>query len=242
MGAMRRQENSILTAEQARDLLAREASPEKARAMSRFFRTGPGEYAEGDVFWGVVAPRMRAVAAAAVALPLPEVERLLEDPVHEVRACALVILTLRFRKGDESQQAAIIDLYLRRADCANNWDLVDISAGMLGEWLRRRDRAVLRQLADSPVLWRQRIAVVATLPLIRAGDFTDILDLTRRLIRHPHDLMRKALGWMLREVGKRDKAVLEGFLERHVHDLARTTLRYAIERFPEAERKAWLQR
>lgn len=239
---MRRQENSILTAEQARDLLAREASPEKARAMSRFFRTGPGEYAEGDVFWGVVAPRMRAVAAAAVALPLPEVERLLEDPVHEVRACALVILTLRFRKGDESQQAAIIDLYLRRADCANNWDLVDISAGMLGEWLRRRDRAVLRQLADSPVLWRQRIAVVATLPLIRAGDFTDILDLTRRLIRHPHDLMRKALGWMLREVGKRDKAVLEGFLERHVHDLARTTLRYAIERFPEAERKAWLQR
>lgn len=242
MGAMRRQENSILTAEQARDLLAREASPEKARAMSRFFRTGPGEYAEGDVFWGVVAPRMRAVAAAAVALPLPEVERLLEDPVHEVRACALVILTLRFRKGDESQQAAIIDLYLRRADCANNWDLVDISAGMLGEWLRRRDRAVLRQLADSPVLWRQRIAVVATLPLIRAGDFTDILDLTRRLIRHPHDLMRKALGWMLREVGKRDKAVLEGFLERHVHDLARTTLRYAIERFPEVERKAWLQR
>lgn len=239
---MRRQENSILTAEQARDLLAREASPEKARAMSRFFRTGPGEYAEGDVFWGVVAPRMRAVAAAAVALPLPEVERLLEDPVHEVRACALVILTLRFRKGDESQQAAIIDLYLRRADCANNWDLVDISAGMLGEWLRRRDRAVLRQLADSPVLWRQRIAVVATLPLIRAGDFTDILDLTRRLIRHPHDLMRKALGWMLREVGKRDKAVLEGFLERHVHDLARTTLRYAIERFPEVERKAWLQR
>ncbi len=239
---MQKQRPRVLTAKEARELLAGGAAPEKARDMSRFFKTGPGQYAEGDVFWGIGAPRMRAVAAAAVALPLPEVERLLEDPVHEVRACALVIMTLRFKKGDETQRGEIIDLYLRRADCVNNWDLVDISAGMLGEWLLRRDRAVLRRLADSPILWRQRIAVVATLPLIKAGDFTDILDLTRRLIRHPHDLMHKALGWMLREVGKKDKAALETFLEHHVHDLARTTLRYAIERFPEAERKAWLQR
>ena len=141
---MQKQRPRVLTAKEARELLAGEAAPEKARDMSRFFKTGPGEYAEGDVFWGIGAPRMRAVAAAAVALPLPEVERLLEDPVHEVRACALVIMTLRFKKGDETQRGEIIDLYLRRADRVNNWDLVDISAGMLGEWLLRRDRAVLR--------------------------------------------------------------------------------------------------
>lgn len=240
--AMRKPQLAVLTAEAARGLLEDEANPDAARQMRRFFKTGPGGYAQGDIFWGVVAPRMRAVAAAAAALPLAEVERLLDDPVHEVRACALAILTLRFRKGNETQRREIIRLYLRRTDCVNNWDLVDNSAGMLGEWLRCRNRAVLRRLADSSVMWEQRIAIVATLPLIRAGEYADILDLAARLRRHPHDLMRKAIGWMLREVGKRDKAALEGFLKAHLRDLSRTTLRYAIERFPEAERQAWLRR
>lgn len=239
---MRTPQLAALTAEAVRGLLADAANPDAARQTRRFFKTGPGGYAENDVFWGVTAPRMRAVAAAAAALPLEEVERLLDDPVHEVRACALVILTLRFARGNDAQQSEIIQLYLRRTDRVNNWDLVDISAGMLGEWLRRRDRAVLRRLADSAVLWEQRIAVVATLPLIKAGDYTDMLELAERLCRHPHDLMHKAIGWMLREVGKRDKAVLEGFLECHLRELPRTTLRYAIERFPEAERRAWLRR
>lgn len=239
---MRKPQITALTAEAVRELLAAEASPDTARQTRRFFKTGPGDYAEGDVFWGVTAPRMRAVAAAARALPLEEVERLLDDPAHEVRACALVILTLRFRTGNDAQQSEIIQLYLRRAERVNNWDLVDISAGMLGEWLRRRDRAVLRRLAGSSVMWEQRIAVVATLPLIKAGEYADILDLAATLRRHPHDLMHKAVGWMLREVGKKDKAVLEGFLQAHLRELPRTTLRYAIERFPAAERRMWLKR
>ena len=238
---MKKAANSIMTALSVRESLRALANPAKAAEMARFFKTGPGEYAEGDLFWGLTAPQVRALAKAARELPLDQAERLLEDPVHEARSCALVILVERFKKADAEGQSQIIELYLRRADRINNWDLVDISAAMLGWWLSGRDRSLLYRLAESPNLWEQRMAVVGTLPLIKAGDFTDILALSERLLTHRHDLMHKAVGWMLREVGKKDRSVLEAFLERHAQAMPRTSLRYAIERFPEEERKAWLR-
>lgn len=236
----------ILTASILRDRLLALADPARAAHHLRFFRTGPGEYGEGDHFLGLTSPQVRAVAKDGRGLTLTEVERLLDDAVHEIRACGLVILVEQFKKADEVARKAIIELYLRRTDRINNWDLVDISCAILGQWLADKPRdqieALLDRLAASPVMWEQRIAVVSTLPLIKSGDFQDILRLAERLKSHPHDLMHKALGWMLREVGKKDKTVLDAFLERHVRTLPRTTLRYAIERFPEPERKAWLRR
>lgn len=225
-----------------RALLEVEADPERAAHLKRFFKTGPGEYGEGDIFWGVPTPQIRKIVKTVRHLPLSEMERLLEDPVHEVRACGLLFLVDHFKKGTEQQREALVDLYLRRTDRINNWDLVDISASVIGLWLRDKERDPLYRLADSSNLWEQRIAVVSTWALIKDNDFTDILALAEKLHTHPHDLMHKALGWMLREVGKRDKAVLEQFLDRHVSNLPRTLLRYAIERFPEPERKAWLHR
>lgn len=231
-----------MKAQDIRQCLQQHADPEKAVHMQRFFKTGPGQYGEGDVFWGLTSPVVRAVVKQGKGLPLAEVEVLLEDTVHEVRACAVLLLAARFEKGDSAERAAVIDLYLRRADRVNNWDLVDISCAMVGRWLEDKDRSLLHQLAESQNMWEQRIAVVSTLPLIKQGDFKDILALAEKLMGHKHDLMHKALGWMLREVGKKDKVVLETFLAAHVHHLPRTTLRYAIERFPAEERKAWLRR
>lgn len=238
-----------MNAASIRSMLEEQARPSQVEHSQRFFKTGPGEYAEGDIFWGIPTPVTRAVVRQGKDLPLAEVERLLEDPIHEVRACALCILVEQFRKAAPgrkgavpARQQAIIDLYLRRTDRINNWDLVDISCGILGEWLADKDRAILYRLADSPNMWEQRIAVVATMPLIKRGDFTDILALGEKLLSHPHDLMHKALGWMLREVGKKDKATLEAFLNRHIAALPRTTLRYAIERFPAPERQVWLKK
>ena len=225
-----------------REQLAKLASPQKALDMMRFFKTGPGQYSEGDVFWGVTSPMVRGVVKEARQLPLQEVEVLLEDEVHEVRACAVLILVARFQKGDLATRKAVIELYLRCARHINNWDLVDISCAILGQWAMEQDSGLLRRLGRSAQMWEQRMGVVGTLPLIKSGDFSHILPLVEELIGHKHDLMHKAMGWMLREVGKKDKAVLEEFLGRHVHSLPRTTLRYAIERFPEPERKAWLKR
>lgn len=231
-----------MKANDIRQILQQQADSEKALHMQRFFKTGPGQYGEGDIFWGLTSPMVRAVVKQGKVLPLAEMEVLLEDAVHEVRACAVLLLAERYAKGDTATRAAVIDLYLRRSDRVNNWDLVDISCAMVGRWLEDKDRSLLYRLADSPNMWEQRIAVVSTLPLIKNGDFVDILALTKKLMGHPHDLMHKAMGWMLREVGKKDKGVLERFLGTYVRRLPRTTLRYAIERFPEEERKVWLHR
>lgn len=231
-----------MNAQKIRQLLQAQAHPEKVAHVQRFFKTGPGQYGEGDVFWGIPTPEIRAVVKQGRDVPLAEIEVLLEDAIHEVRACAVLLLVARFDKGDEAQRAEVIDLYVRRAQRINNWDLVDISCAIVGRWLEDKERSLLYRWADSANMWEQRIAVVSTLPLIKKGDFKDILALTEKLMGHKHDLMHKAMGWMLREVGKKDKAVLEGFLDKYVRLLARTTLRYAIERFPEDERKAWLRR
>lgn len=225
-----------------RALLAAQADPRRAEQSSRFFKTGPGQYAEGDVFLGLSTPQMTAIARQGRDLSLAEVEKLLDDPAHEARSCALCILVERYKKADEDTRRTIVDFYLGHTARINNWDLVDASACILGQWLLDKDRDILYRLADSSNLWEQRLAVVSTLTLIKRGDFTDILALAEKLQGHPHDLMHKALGWMLREVGKKDKAVLEAFLDRFITTLPRTTLRYAIERFSEAERKAWLKK
>lgn len=230
-----------MTAADIRSLLAAQANPIRAEQSRRFFKTGPGQYAEGDEFWGLTSAQVRATVRQGRDLPLAELELLLEDSIHECRTCALLILVEQFRKADEDGRRALVDFYLRRTDRVNNWDLVDVSAPLLGLWLTDKPRDLLYRLADSPDLWEQRIAVVATQVFIKQDDFADILALTEKLLNHPHDLIHKALGWMLREVGKRDKAALEAFLARHAAALPRTTLRYSLERFPAAERVVWMK-
>lgn len=219
-------------------------SLEKAVHLSRFFKTGPGQYGEGDRFLGVMVPYSRAIAKANKAMPLEEVQLLLESPWHEARLCALLILVYRFkeRKITEEEREQIYSFYIKNARRCNNWDLVDLSCrDIVGEYLVDKDRSILYRLADSENLWEQRIAVVATWAFIRRSDFNDTLALAERLMAHKHDLMHKAVGWMLREVGKKDRETLTNFLEKNATQLPRTTLRYAIEHYPEPQRQYFLK-
>lgn len=217
--------------------------PVKREYLPKFFKTGRGEYGEGDRFLGVVVPNVRLVARRHKDEPAEVAAALLRSPWHECRLCALLMLVERFRKSDETGRKAIFDFYLTQTARINNWDLVDLSAPyIVGEYLKDKPRDVLRRLAADPLLWNQRIAVVATMPLIKDGDFTDILTLVPHFFHTPHDLMRKACGWMLREVGKKDKAVLVRFLKEHCQEMPRTMLRYAIEKFADDERRRFMQR
>lgn len=219
-------------------------SSEKAVHLSRFFKTGPGQYGEGDRFLGVMVPYSRAIAKANKAMPLEEVQLLLESSWHEARLCALLILVYRFkeRKITEEEREQIYSFYIKNARRCNNWDLVDLSCrDIVGEYLVDKDRSILYRLADSENLWEQRIAIVATWAFIRRLDFNDTLALAERLMAHKHDLMHKAVGWMLREVGKKDRETLTNFLEKNATQLPRTTLRYAIEHYPEPQRQYFLK-
>ena len=219
------------------------ADPERARHLQRFFRTGPGEYGEGDRFLGLRVPQVRAFARRHRELPLPDLAEVLASPFHEHRQAALFVLADRYRRAAPADQEAIAGFYLQHLAAVNSWDLVDGSAPhILGAHLLTRSRAVLYELARSGHLWRQRVAVLATFRFIRAGQFDDTLRLAELLRDHPHDLIHKAVGWMLREVGKRDQAVEERFLERHAARMPRTMLRYAIERFDPQRRRRYLQR
>lgn len=216
-------------------------SPLKAEHSLRFFRTGPGEYGEGDQFIGVTVPEQRKVARRYRDLPITEVSILLKHPIHECRLTALFILTDRFKRGSDQEKETIAELYLQNTRYVNNWDLVDSSAHfILGPWLETRDRSFLDQLAASSRLWDQRIAMLACYHYIRHNDFTDALRIADALVNHPHDLIHKAVGWMLREVGNRDISVEERFLIPRYRTMPRTMLRYAIEKFPEERRKAYL--
>lgn len=220
------------------------SNPAKAQAMMRFFKTGPGQYGEGDQFLGLTAPIMRQLAKRYRDCPPEEACRLLASPWHEVRSCALLLLVNSYAAAgdDDARRERIYRLYLQHTARINNWDLVDISApGIVGEHLLTRDRTPLSALAASAWLWDQRIAMIATLTFIRAGEFADTLRLVEQLLSHQHDLMHKAMGWMLREVGKRDRDTLSAFLRKHQHALPRTTLRYAIEHYPAPERQRFLQ-
>lgn len=217
--------------------------PVKREYLPKFFKTGKGEYGEGDKFLGVVVPNTRLVAKRHKDAPFDVMAELLQSGWHECRLCALLMLVERFKKSDEKERKLIYDFYLSQTARINNWDLVDLSApGIVGEYLKDKPREELYRLADSGLLWEQRIAVVSTYTLIKNNDFIDILALSERLLHHPHDLMRKAVGWMLREVGKRDEDLLVQFLEKHAKVMPRTMLRYAIEKFPEEERKEFMKR
>jgi len=231
-----------MTAAEALERLRSVADREHAAVLARFFKTGPGEYGEGDVFLGIRVPVMRKVAKEFARLALPELGSLLHCEFHEARTLALVIFVSQSEKGDEAAKKQIYDLYLANTRWINNWDLVDVSAPQIvGGYLERRSRKPLDRLAKSASLWERRISIVATHWLIRHGEFTDTLRIAAKLLADQEDLIHKAVGWMLREVGKRDVAALEAFLAEHGQVMPRTMLRYAIERFPETKRRAYLK-
>ncbi len=217
------------------------ASPETAANLQRFFKTGPGQYGEGDIFLGIKVPPLRALAKQHRDVDLVTVTRLLESRYHEERLFALLLLMQLYQAGDEAARQSAYDLYLGHTHRINNWDLVDLSAPrIVGCHLQDRPRKILYQLARSPLLWERRIAILATAWFIRLDDFADTLHIAEILLQDKHDLMHKAVGWMLREVGKRDLAAEEGFLKEHHRTMPRTMLRYAIERFPENRRRQYL--
>jgi 3-methyladenine DNA glycosylase AlkD len=218
------------------------ASAKDARVLQRFFKTGPGEYGEGDLFLGVRVPELRRLARQSDGLARGDALALLKSRHHEERLLALLILVRRFERGSPAEQEWVYEACLRHTRHINNWDLVDLSApSIVGAWLLRRDRSLLDRLAASPFLWERRIAVLATLAFIRQGQFDDTLRLCASLLEDQEDLIHKACGWMLREAGKRNPAALEGFLRQYVSRMPRTMLRYAIERLPKTRRKAWLK-
>lgn len=217
-------------------------NPAQAAILRRFFKTAPGEYGAGDVFWGLMVPQVRAVLAGFSEVPLAVAGDLLDSPVHEVRFFALAALVRAYARGAAAARAAIFDFYLSRTARINNWDLVDASApGIVGRHLPPGGgRRVLGRLAASPLLWERRIAMVSTLEHIRRGNLDNTFWLAERLLGDPEDLMHKATGWMLREAGKRDQQALFTFLDAHAARLPRTALRYALERIAPEIRRKWM--
>lgn len=254
-----KKDRHIITAEDIIETMSSMEDTAQRQVLMRFFKTGKGEYGEGDRFLGLRVPQTRMVVREArLSVPLTEIKKLLYSEWHEVRLCGFLLLVEEMnavmpRRSSPSSMAKrrdeIAHFYLEHARQANNWDLVDLSSGyVIGQWLLcpsadgvMPDRHILDRLALSPCLWEQRIAIVSTLMLIRHHQYDDTLRLATTLLHHPHDLIHKAVGWMLREVGKRDITLLRAFLEQHHDSMPRTTLRYAIERMDERERKKWLK-
>jgi len=217
------------------------AEPARVEVLRSFFRTGAGEYGEGDLFIGVRVPALREVCRECRGAALREIRALLSSPIHEERALSLLLLVDAFTRGDQTERKRLYDFYLAHTAQINNWDLVDCSASaIVGGWLYQRSRTKLRALARSASLWERRIAIVATHHFIRHGEVEDTLEIADLLLDDPHDLIHQAVGWMLREAAKRDGARLRRFLDERAHRMPRTMLRYAIERFPAAERLAYL--
>lgn len=207
------------------------SNSKKAKISAWFFKTGKGEYGEGDKFIGGTVPEMRKVAKKYVDLDLFELEKLLKNKIHEYRFTALEILVMKYEKALLKEKKIIVSFYLKNKRQINNWDLVDTSAPyILGDWLSKNDRSVLYKLAESKSLWDRRIAIVSTFAFIRAGQFDDTLKLALILIDDKEDLLHKAVGWMLREVGKRSEKTLIDFLDQNWQEMPRTMLRYAVER------------
>lgn len=218
-------------------------NPEKAKVLSGFFKTGKGEYGEGDKFLGVVVPLQRKIVKEYFqSLTLSEAEKLLASPFHEERLTALLILVKKFEKGNEKEQKAIFYLYIKNSKRINNWDLVDLSTpNIVGNFLLDRDRKILYKLILSKNLWERRIAILATFAFIKNGEYKDAFQICEKILEDREDLIHKASGWMLREVGKRcGEEIEEKFLKKHYKNMPRTMLRYAIERFPEKKRKNYL--
>ncbi len=223
--------------------LSKLADPLRAQSNAWFFKTGPGEYGEGDKFISVTVPQIRKVTKEFYKqLSLKQVIQSLHSPWHEERLAALFMLVLKYQKGNEQQKTEVVNCYLANTKFVNNWDLVDSSAPyILGDWLLARDKEILYTLCKSEILWERRISVITTLMFIRKGEFGDTMDLAEQLLYDKEDLIHKAVGWCLREVGKKVEDLLEDFLNKYAATMPRTTLRYAIEKFPETKRRYYLK-
>jgi len=221
------------------------AKPTRAFELQRFFKTAKGQYGEGDVFLGLTVPEVRKIATKYKKLSFDEIEKLTSSDFHEFRLCGLVILTLQFKASKErSEQKRIFNFYMKQAKAGyvNNWDLVDVTAPIIGAYLvgENDPYPLLEKLARSKSLWERRLAIIFTFAFIRAGELDPTIELSRRLLKDDHDLIHKAVGWMLRETGKKDGQLLRSFLTANASQMPRTMLRYSIEKFSEAERKKWL--
>lgn len=222
--------------------LGKYADKEKAKLLQRFFKTGKGEYGEGDIFLGLTVPKIRDLARRFPNLDFDELQDLLNSKIHEKRMLALVILVNRYKKSkDDKEKKRIFDFYLANTRNINNWDLVDVNCkDIVGRYLFDKDRKILYKLAKSRNLWEKRIAIVSTSYFIWKNQFEDTLRISEILLKDKHDLIHKAVGWMLREIGKRDLKVEENFLKKHYKKMPRTMLRYAIEKFDEGKRLKYL--
>lgn len=224
-----------------RQVIIKQTNPKQAIILQRFFKTGKGEYGEGDVFYGIKVPVLRSIAKQFRDLSLSDLKLLISSKVHEERLIAAFILVDQFKKGDEKKRKLIFNFYIKNRHGINNWDLVDLSAPqIIGEYLLDKEKDLLYKFAHSNKLWEKRIAVLSTFTFIRNHFFEDTLNICEILLNDKHDLIHKAAGWMLREVGKRDLAAEEEFLQKNYKIMSRTMLRYAIEKFPEKKRKAYL--
>lgn len=221
------------------------ADAEKAVHQQRFFKTGKGEYGQGDIFLGITVPLVRNIVKANKSIPFDEIQPLLDSPYHEARLAGFLLLVAQFKAAKtEKEKRFVFEFYLKNIRRANNWDLVDVCCRDVigGYLLDKEDRSILYALADSENLWEQRTAIVSTWIFIKHRQYDDTLRLAERLLDHSHDLMHKAVGWMLREVGKKDKQTLLGFLEVHSRKMPRTALRYAIEHFSQEERSFFMKK
>jgi 3-methyladenine DNA glycosylase AlkD len=217
-------------------------NPEHAAVSQRFFKTGPGQYGEGDIFIGIRVPVLRKLAGECRDLPVSEIEILLRSPIHEERLLAVLLFVRIFKAGPDDVKKDIYDRYLKSTEFINNWDLVDVSAEhIVGAYLMDKSRRPLYRLAKSKKLWERRIAIMATFHFVKRREFAETLKISSMLLADRHDLIHKATGWMLREIGKRDLRTEETFLKKHYKNMPRTMLRYAIEKFPEDKRQRYLK-
>lgn len=221
--------------------LKRHASEQKRVILQRFFKTGKGEYGEGDVFLGLTMGEQRQIAKKFQDLKIKDLQELLNSGIHEKRMVALLILIEKFKKSDEKIKREIFEFYLKNAKKVNNWDLVDLSAPHIaGSFLLNKPRDRIYKLAVSENLWEKRISIISTFTFIRNNEFEDAMKISEILLKDKHDLIHKAVGWMLREIGKKDQEILERFLKEHYKKMPRTMLRYSIERFEEGKRRKYL--
>jgi 3-methyladenine DNA glycosylase AlkD len=217
-------------------------NPADAEFLQRFFKTGSGQYGEGDVFIGLRVPQTRVITKKYRELPLPEIEKLLDSPIHEHRLAAVIIMTERAKRAQEEEKKGLYDLYLRRVDRMNNWDIIDISCGhVVGGYLLDKPRDILYKLARSKVMWERRVAIISTSRFIAQGDLDDTFKLAELLLGDNDDLIHKASGWMLREAGKKDEVRLKDFLDQHAATMPRTMLRYSLEKLHPTDKAHYMR-
>lgn len=233
----------VKTVKTLKKVIKEKQNPQKALILQSFFKTGKGQYAEGDIFYGLTVPESRVLAKEFQDVAFEEIPELLHSKIHEERLIALFLLIEKFQKGNEKQKKKVVDFYLDSTAWINNWDLVDTSAyKILGDYLLEKETKILTRLVQSQDLWEKRIGIVSTFAFIRKGRLDETFRLAKILMQDNHDLIHKAVGWMLREAGKRDRIPLEVFLEEYAAQMPRTMLRYAIEKFNLQERNYYLKK